>query len=116
VPHGEKYDPISKIISENVARLRKQHNYTGTDLATRCAEYGRSLTPPIESRLSFMIISKIETGARTVSVTEMALLAGALAVTPDVLMGLPPSDTTPETLTLEARVVALEEKMGRILE
>lgn len=112
----KRYDPISDKVAENIARLRHERNYSGAMLAERCVEFGRSLEPPIESNMSFGIISKIETGERTVSITDMVLFAGALTVTCDTLMGTA-ANASPETPdpTLEARVTLLEEKVAGIL-
>ena len=113
----KRYDPVSDSVAENIARLRYERDYTGAELAERCAEFGRRLQPPIESNISLTMISKIENGDRTVSITEMVLFAGALAVTSYALME-PLSVPTPEKSapTLEARVTALEEKVARILD
>jgi len=112
----KRYDPLSDRVAENIARLRHERDYSGAMLAERCIEFGRSLEPPIESNMTFGIISKIENGDRTVSISEMVLFAGALTVTCDALMGTA-SNACPETPdpTLEARVALLEEKVAGIL-
>lgn len=96
--------------------MRHERGYTGEELAGRCIEFGRGFEPPLESNLSFSIISKIEKGYRTVGLTELVLFAGALAVTREALMGFAAGAISEASdPTLEDRVVELEQKVARIL-
>ena len=112
----KRNDPISNQVAGNIARLRQAYGYTGTELAERCAAFGRTFEPPIETSMNFGTISKIESGDRTVSITEMFLFAGALAVTTNTLMA-PFSNLAigAPSQTLEARVTALEVQMVQVL-
>src|ERR1700733_14402376 len=80
-------DPITHNVTAFMREERRRRRWSAQTLADACEAFGAAQVPPIPSTLTRSKIAKLENGAAShANVSDIYLLAGAFAVSPDVIL------------------------------
>jgi transcriptional regulator with XRE-family HTH domain len=95
----------TRLLVTQLKRARRRRDLTAPDLAARCAQLGAG-------EVTENVIRNIETGRRTVSVDQLAVLALALDVAPVHLLSAPDTATDAPPVQVTATITAPAQAWG----